>query len=114
MKGIEGSVLLSSSGPLALGLLQASDKLNKKIPSGAKIIINHIDGYQVHMVNKKIQAKSQVDKLPQSNTNGHTIVHTKQDFMSLFPACFQDLGKFQGEPYHIDVDPSVPPRKKSM
>ena len=35
-------------------------------------------------------------------------MYTKQDFMRFFPDCFQGLGKFQGEPHHIEVDPSVP------
>ena len=28
----------------------------------------------------------------------------------LFPDCFTGLGKFQSEPYHIEVDPWVPPK----
>ena len=31
--------------------------------------------------------------------------------MSLFPDCFSRLGKFQCEPYHIQVDPIVPLKK---
>ena len=30
--------------------------------------------------------------------------------MGLFGECYQGLGKFQGGPYHIEVDPSGPPK----
>ena len=31
--------------------------------------------------------------------------------MRLFMGCLQGLDKLQGKPYHIEVDPSVPPKR---
>ena len=51
-----------------------------------------------------------LDNVSQSNTSAQ-IVHIKQDLVTLFPDCFQCLGKFQGEPYSIKGTQSVPPKK---
>ena len=59
---------------------------------------------------KKTDIIPPCDSLSQSNTSTQT-VHSKQDLIRLFPDCFQGLNKFQGEPYHIDGDPDVPPKK---
>ena len=48
--------------------------------------------------------------MPQSNTSTQ-IVHTTQGLVRLFPDWFQGFGNFQGVPYHIVIDPSVPPKK---
>ena len=104
---LEGSVLISCTDTLSLGLLQVSDKLNKKLPSGVKLITSKVDRYEVHTINKKTDSKPSLDNLSQP-TSSTQIVHTKHDLMRWFPDCFQSLGKFQGEPYLIEVDPSVP------
>ena len=72
---------------------------------------SQVKRHDIHTVNKKTQGKSQVDNLPQSDTSDHTIVHTKQDLMNLFANYFTGLGIFQGDPYLIEVDPSVHPGK---
>ena len=48
-----------------------------------------------------------LNNLSQCNTGTH-IVHTKQHIMRLFSDCFEGLGKFHGEPCHIEVHPGIP------
>ena len=43
--------------------------------------------------------------------NNTDIVHTKEDLMNLYPDCFTGLGKFQGEPSQIKLDPHVSPKR---
>ena len=93
-------VHLTWANTLSLGLLQATGKLNKKLPSGAKLITSQADRYEVHTINKKTDSIISLENLSQSNTSAQ-IVHTKQALRRLFPDCFQGLGKFHGEPYHI-------------
>ena len=55
---IEGTVLLSCTDAFTLGLALASDKLEKKLPSNAKLVINKGDISNVLAVSKKIQGCS--------------------------------------------------------
>ena len=47
---------------------------------------------------------------PQPGEKNAEIVPSK-DFMSSLPDCFTELGKFQDEPYHMQVHSSVMPKK---
>ena len=38
------------------------------------------------------------------------LVTSKDDIIKYFPEILEGLGKFPGEPYHINVDPNVPPK----
>ena len=103
---LEGNVLLSCADTFSLGLLQATGKLNRDVNS-------EVDRYEVHILSNKTDSIPPPDSLLQSNTST-LIVHRKQDLMRLFPDCFQGFSKFQDEPYCIDVDPGVPPKKTSL
>ena len=63
---MKGSVLLSCADTFVLGLLQASDKLDKMIPRGAKLINSQVDRYDIQTANKKTQSKPPGDRLPQT------------------------------------------------
>ena len=68
----------------------------------------------IFTIKKIIQGNSTdqpINKQPTSDTDNQAIVHTKEDFMSLYSYSFTGLGKFQVEPCHIAVDPSVPLKK---
>ena len=86
-------------------LLQAGDKLNK-YNINIKLLTSKDDRYEVHTINMKTDSTPLLENLSQSNACAQ-IVHTKQDHRRLFPDCFQGLGNFQDEPYHIEVYPSV-------
>ena len=83
---LEGSVLLNHSDTHLLSLFQATDKLNKKLSNGAKLITNQINRYEVHTTNKKTDNIPALGNQSQSNTSTQ-IVHTKQNLMKLFPYC---------------------------
>ena len=38
------------------------------------------------------------------------LVTSKDNIIKYFPEILEGLGKFPGEPYHINVDPNVPPK----
>ena len=83
--GIKGNVLISYVDTLALGIVLASNKLDKTLPCGAKIIISQVQDWET--------------------------VHTPEDIISLYPDYLTGLGKPQAEPYHIEIDQSVQPKK---
>ena len=56
-------MLLSCADALSLGLLQPTDKLNKKLPCGAKLITNQIERYEMHTINKKADNVPSLDNL---------------------------------------------------
>ena len=103
---LEGSVLLSCADTFSLGLFQDTDKLNIRLPSGAKLISSQVDRCEVHTINDETDSIPPFGNLSQSNIDTQ-IVHAKQDLERLLPNCFQALGRFQEEPYHIEANPSV-------
>ena len=64
-----------------------------------------------HQEDQKQQCWPPINKQPDPTTGNQVTVHTKEDLMSLYPDCFTHLDKFQNEPVHTDVDPSIPPKK---
>ena len=59
---INGNMLLSCADTHALVLALSSAKMDRKIPSGAMVVISKADRYDVYAVNKKVQDKSPVKK----------------------------------------------------
>ena len=53
---LEGSVLLSYADIHALGLELAGNKMDKNIPSGAKLVISQADRSDVFTTNKRSRA----------------------------------------------------------
>ena len=109
----KGSVLLSCVNKLALGLMSTTDKLVKKTPNSGNFIISQTDRSGMFAINKKTSGSSydqSINKQPQPNTDNKPIVHTKEDLMSLYLDCSTGLSKFQGEPYHVEVQLIVLPK----
>ena len=113
----EGSVLLSCNTSLQLGLIHHRPRLNY-LPPQASLITSkedHPKSTKMHMqiqtqqliVNKEGQHhKSQPDMLkpPKLITNYEQI---KQNY----PDVFEGIGRFPGPTYHINVNPTVPPKQ---
>ena len=53
---------------------------------------------------------STVDINQTSSVPTKQLVTSKDDIIRYFPEILEGLGKFPGEPYHINVDPSIPPK----
>ena len=102
----EGSVLLSCTTLLALDLIQTRPQLDY-LPPRAKLITSAADHPDV---TKKTahQAKATVKpkKPPPMN-----IVTKKSDIKEHYADVFEGVGRFPGPPYHIQLDPKVPPKQ---
>ena len=99
----EGSVLLSCTTLLALDLIQTRPRLDY-LPPQAKLITSAADHPDI---TKKTahQAKAMV-KPPLMN-----IVTKKSDMKEYYADIFEGVGCFPGPPYHIQLDPKVPPKQ---
>ena len=104
---IESSVILSWADTLELVLMLASDKLGKKLPCSANIVISQAYILDVFAISNTFQGSSaeQPVNKQQPSTENQEIVYTKEDLMRLY--CFTGLGTFQGESCIIEVDSSV-------
>ena len=75
------------------------------MPPRAKLITSAAD----HPKKTVYQAKSKVKHKPQPKPM--TIVKKKTDIKEYYPDVFEGVGCFPGQPYHIQVDPKVPPKQ---
>ena len=115
----DGSVLLSCKTTLQLGLIQPRARLDY-LPPRASLITSsadhpkktkevlHIQRKQL-ATQKKVQGKS--TQLPAVKEKGPKLITGKEMIMQEYPDVFQGIGKFPGPDYHIEVDPSVPPKQ---
>ena len=115
----DGSVLLSCKTTLQLGLIQPRARLDYLLPRASLITssadhpkntkeVLHIQRKQV-AAQKKVQGKS--TQLPAVKDKGPKLITSKEMIMREYPDVFQGIGKFLGPDYHIQVDPSVPPKQ---
>ena len=58
MADIEDNVLLSHAETHELGLVLATDKLERKIPSGTKMVISKADRFDEYTVNNIVEGTS--------------------------------------------------------
>ena len=91
MTNQEGSVLLCCEHVLSLELITPKDGL-EEIKDEAKLISSTVDINQTTSVLTK------------------QLVTSKDHIIKYFPDILEALGKFPGGPYHINVDPNVPPK----
>ena len=50
---------------------------------------------------------SQIHMVPEDNR----IITSKEQIIKRFPDVFEEIGKFLGKPYQIQLDPNVPPKQ---
>ena len=102
----EGSVLLSCTTLLALDLIQTRPRL-EYLPPRAKLITSAADHPDL---TKKTahQAKATVKSKKSPPMN---IVTKKSDIKEHYTDVFEGVGCFLGPPYHIQLDPKVPPKQ---
>ena len=102
----EGSVLLSCTTLLALDLIQTRPHLDY-LPPRAKLITSAADHPDItkktaHQSKATVKSKK---PLPVK------IVTKKSDMKEHYADVFEGVGCFAGPPYHIQVDPKIPPRQ---
>ena len=113
----KGSVLLSCNASLQLSLIHHRPRLNY-LPPRASLITSkedHPKSAKMHMqiqsqrliVDKEGQHhKSQPDALKPPK-----LITTYEQIKQQYPDVFEGIGRFPGPPYHINVDPTVPPKQ---
>ena len=114
----DGSVLLSCKTTLLLGLIQPRSKLDY-LPPRASLITGSADHTKktkevLHTQKKPvaIQRKQQVTaQMPEVKEKGPKLITSKEMIMCEYPDIFQGIGKFPGPDYHIQLDPSIPPKQ---
>ena len=113
----EGSVLLSCNTSLNLGLIHSRPRL-EYLPPQASLITSKED----HLRKTKLQIQVQKHKVitkpeahhyhPNNNKSKQPILITNQkQILQEYPDIFEGIGKFPGPLYHIQVDPTVPPKQ---
>ena len=94
---IEGSVVPNCTDT-HIKLVLTSEKLDKKIPSSAKLVISQASRSDSYTINKKTQGNYWPTN-HQTTTTRHRQpcnCHTKGHLISLNPDCFTGLGELQG------------------
>ena len=104
----EGSVLLSCTVLLVLDLIQTRPHLDY-LPPKAKLITSAADHPDItrHTAH---QAKATM-KQKEPKSKPMIIVRKKANIKQHYQDVFEGVGCFPGKPYHIKVDPKVPPKQ---
>ena len=102
----EGSVLLSCTTLLALDLIQTRPRLDY-LPPRAKLITSAADHPDItkqtaHQTKALVKPK---EPIPMK------IVTKKADIKEQYADVFEGVGRFPGPPYHIQLDPKIPPKQ---
>ena len=113
-----GSVLLSCTTTLALGLIQSCTRLNY-LPPRASLITSSMDHpretkrVSVHRSKKEVSAQSSnhVVTVPDKKQLVHKLITSKGQILQSYPDVFEGIGYFPGPPYHIQIDQSVTPKQ---
>ena len=115
----DGSVLLSCKTTLQLGLIQPRARLDYLLPR-ASLITSSADHPKkmkevLHIQKKQVAAQKNMQEkpiqAPAVKEKGSKLITSKEMIMWEYPNVFQGIGKFLGPDYHIQLDPSVPPKQ---
>ena len=113
----EGSVLLSCNASLQLSLIQYRPRLNY-LPPRASLIMTKEDHPKSASMHMQIQTQQLL-----MNKEGHPhksqpnaskppkLITTYDQIKQQYPDIFEGTGQFPGPPYHINIDPTVPPKQ---
>ena len=119
----DGSVLLLCKTTLLLGLIQPRSRLDY-LPPRASLITSSADHPKkmkemLHTQKKPsghVQKKQQdvTTQVPAVKEKGPKLITSKEMIMHEYPVVFQGIGKFPGPDYHIQLDPSMPPKQTPL
>ena len=108
----DGSVLLSCTPTLVLGLIQARTRLDY-LPPRASLMTSSVDHPQetkcqvaVHSLTTDSAVPLQKKVVPKKE--GPRLIISKEQILKYYRDVFEWNGKFPGLPYHIQHDPGVP------
>ena len=111
----EGSVLLSCTTSLTLGLTQSRPRLDY-LPPRVRLITSNVDHPRKMKEQVQVQKQEVITTQPNQchNTQSTTLpklITTQCQILQEYPDVFEGIGKFPGPPYHIHVDPGVTPKQ---
>ena len=113
----EGSILLSCNTSLTLGLTDPKPRLNYLSPR-ASLITSSADHprktkaqFQIQKQEITVQTTNQQQDAQVTITTVSKLVTSQEQIMHEYPDIFDEIGKFPGPPYHIQVDPTVTPKQ---
>ena len=104
--------------PLQLGLIQPRARLDYLLPR-ASLITSSAEHPKkmkevLHIQKKQVAAQKKVSEKstqPPAVREGPQADNKQEMIMQEYPDVFQEIGKFPGPDYHIQVDPRVPPKQ---
>ena len=114
-----GSVLLSCKTTLLLGLIQPRPRLDY-LPPEASLITSSADQPKktkavLHTQKQEVSAQATTQEVAAQMTVSKKptpkLITSKEMMLSEYPDVFEGIGKFLGPDYHIQIDPSVPPKQ---
>ena len=115
----DGNVLLSCKTTLLLGFIQPRSRLDY-LPPRASLITSSADLPKktkevLHTQKKQVTAQKKkqevIAQAPAVRGKGPKLITSKEMIMQEYPDVFQGIGKFLGPDYHIQLDPSIPPKQ---
>ena len=114
----DGSVLLSCTTTLALGLIQPHTRLDY-LPPRASLITSSVDHpkkikrVSIHSSRKEVpsQSSKQVVTLSDGQQLVPKFVTRKEQNLQSYPDVFESFGCFPGPPYHIQLDQNITPKE---
>ena len=115
----DGSVFLSCKTTLLLGLVEPRPRLDY-LPPKASLITSSADHPKktkavfhtqkqevfIQTTKQEVAAQTQAAKRQVSK-----LITSKEMILHEYPDVFEGIGKFQGPDYHIQIDPSIPPKQ---
>ena len=115
----DGSVLLSCKTTLLLGLMQPRPRLDYLPPRATLITISadHPKKTKPVLHTQKQEVTTQTTKqevatqTPAAKTQVPKLITSKEMILHEYPEVFEGIAKFPGPDYHIQVDPSIPPKQ---
>ena len=114
----DGSVLLSCKTTLLLGLIQPKPRLDY-LPPRASLITssaNHPKKTKAVLHTQKQEVSAQTTKqevaaeTPAAKRQVSKLITSKEMMLHEYPDVSEGIGKFSGPDYHIQIDPSIPPK----
>ena len=115
----DGSVLLSCKTTLLLGLIQPRPRLDY-LPPRASLITSTADHPKktkavLHTQKQEVSAQTTKQEVAAQTSAAKRqvpkLMTSKEMILCEYPDVFEGIGKFLGPDYHIQVDPSIPPKQ---
>ena len=115
----DGSVLLSWKTTLLLGLIKPRPRLDYLLPT-ASLITSSADHSKktkavLHTQKQEVSAQTTKQEVatqtPAAKKQVPKLIASKEMILDEYPYVFEGVDKFPGPDYHIQVDPSIPPKQ---